>query len=344
MASSEAQLVISDNVSKRGGGIATNSPVVIGMEYADVAVEVTKKWTEETHPDHVYVDLYRVGDTSGEKVKLDSHAELNAENNWSASFEDLPSKCVSNGEVEDCHYIVEEETLEGWKGSSSTEYDKENKTYHITLTNAPIRYGSLTVSKEVTGSGDKEKAFTFKVTLQGGTALNGNYGDMEFVDNVATFTLKHGESKSAAGLPEGTAYTVEESGNEGYTVTKTGDVGTIAGGETAVVKFVNAMSGGDNPTPTPDPTPDHNGGGGHGGHGGGSGSGSKKSSTTTASGPAAEPTEPVTPVEPEPQPVVPEEGLPKTGEDQMNVPMTALTVGMMAAAYVLMTGRKKTEE
>ena len=286
-------------------------------------------------------DLYRVGDTSGEKVKLDSHAELNAENNWSASFEDLPSKCVSNGEVEDCHYIVEEETLEGWKGSSSTEYDKENKTYHITLTNAPIRYGSLTVSKEVTGSGDKEKAFTFKVTLQGGTALNGIYGDMEFVDNVATFTLKHGESKSAAGLPEGTAYTVEESGNEGYTVTKTGDVGTIAGGETAVVKFVNAMSGGDNPTPTPDPTPDHNGGGGHGG---GSGSGSKKSSTTTASGPAAEPTEPVTPVEPEPQPVVPEEGLPKTGEDQMNVPMAALTVGMMAAAYVLMTGRKKTEE
>ena len=53
---------------------------------------------------------------------------------------------------------------------------------------------------------------------------------------------------------------------------------------------------------------------------------------------------PTTPVEPEPQPVVPEEGLPKTGEDQMNVPMTALTVGMMAAAYVLMTGRKKTEE
>ena len=338
LASSEAQLVISDNVSKRGGGIATNSPIVIGMENADVAVEVTKKWTEETHPDHVYVDLYRVGNTSGEKVKLDSHVELNAENNWSASFEDLPSKCVSNGEVEDCHYIVEEETLEGWKGSSSTKYDKENKIYHITLTNAPIQYGSLTVSKEVTGSGDKEKVFTFKVTLQGTTALNGTYGDMEFVDNVATFTLKHGESKSAAGLPEGTAYTVEESGNEGYTVTKTGDVGTIAGGETAVVKFVNAMSGGDNPTPTPD----HNGGG--------SSSGSKKSSSTTTSGPAAEPTEPteptepVAPVEPEPQPVVPEEGLPKTGEDPMNVPMAALTVGMMAAAYVLMTGRKKTEE
>ena len=48
---------------------------------------------------------------------------------------------------------------------------------------------------------------------------------------------------------------------------------------------------------------------------------------------------------PEPQPVVPAEGLPKTGDtDQMDVPMALLAIGMMAAAYVLMTGRKKTEE
>ena len=110
--------------------------------------------------------------------------------------------------------------------------------------------------------------------------------------------------------------------------------------------LVNGSSSQDpDPSPTPSPTPsDTPGGGSHGGHGGGSSSGSRKSSTTTTSGPAAEPTEPVAPVEPEPQPVVPEEGLPKTGEDRMNVPMAALTVGMMAAAYVLMTGRKKTEE
>ena len=54
--------------------------------------------------------------------------------------------------------------------------------------------------------------------------------------------------------------------------------------------------------------------------------------------PAAQPTEPVTPV-------VPAEGLPKTGDtDRMDVPMALLAIGMMAAAYVLMTGRKKTEE
>ena len=97
--------------------------------------------------------------------------------------------------------------------------------------------------------------------------------------------------------------------------------------------------------PTPTPNPGNNGGGSHGGHGGGSSSGSKKSSTTTASGPAAQPTEPVTPVVPEPQPVVPAEGLPKTGDtDRMDVPMALLAIGMMAAAYVIMTGRKKTEE
>ncbi|MFR4579878.1 MAG: hypothetical protein ACLT76_09875 [Clostridium fessum] len=27
--------------------------------------------------------------------------------------------------------------------------------------------------------------------------MNGNYGDTEFVDNVATFTLKHGEQVSS---------------------------------------------------------------------------------------------------------------------------------------------------
>ena len=97
--------------------------------------------------------------------------------------------------------------------------------------------------------------------------------------------------------------------------------------------------------PNPTPNPGNNGGGSHGGHGGGSSSGSKKSSTTTASGPAAQPTELVTPVVPEPQPVVPTEGLPKTGDtDRMDVPMALLAIGMMAAAYVLMTGRKKTEE
>ncbi|MFQ8840006.1 MAG: hypothetical protein ACLR8P_02640 [Clostridium fessum] len=65
----------------------------------------------------------------------------------------------------------------------------------------------------------------------------------------------------------------------------------------------------------------NNGGGSHGGHGGGSSSGSKKSSTTTGVG-TGSPADGnrLRRLYTEPQPVVPAEGLPKTGDtDRMDV-------------------------
>lgn len=115
--------------------------------------------------------------------------------------------------------------------------------------------GGLTVSKTVTGSqGDTHRDFTFKVTLDD-TTLEGEYGEMAFHAGVAVFTLKHGESMTARELPVGIRYTVEESDNEGYTVTKKGEAGTIKGGETASAQFVNKKgdSTSDQPTPTPEP-------------------------------------------------------------------------------------------
>ena len=55
----------------------------------------------------------------------------------------------------------------------------------------------------------REKEFHFTVTL-GDKTLSGTYGDMEFTGGVATFTLKHGESATATGLPAGITYTVTE--------------------------------------------------------------------------------------------------------------------------------------
>ena len=43
------------------------------------------------------------------------------------------------------------------------------------------------------------------------------FGDIEFKDGIATFTLKHNQTKTAIGLPIGITYTVTESDNEGYT-------------------------------------------------------------------------------------------------------------------------------
>jgi len=107
---------------------------------------------------------------------------------------------------------------------------------------APKPTGSLTVSKTVTGDlGDKTKDFTFKVTLAESVS-DGTYGDLTFTDGVATFTLKHGESKTATGLPAGVHYKVEESDNVGYTVTYTGETGTIKANETATAAFTNDKS------------------------------------------------------------------------------------------------------
>lgn len=105
--------------------------------------------------------------------------------------------------------------------------------------------GNLIVSKTVSGNrGDTGKAFPFTVTL-GDTSVNGKYGDMTFRDGAASFSLRHGESIRAEGLPDGIRYTVSESGNEGYTVTVIGETGTIKAGETASVLFNNHKNGKD---------------------------------------------------------------------------------------------------
>ena len=100
--------------------------------------------------------------------------------------------------------------------------------------------GDLVITKTVTGSGGEEdKLFDFTVTLKNATAdLNKTFGDVTFSpvtegdthEVQATFSLKHGESKNITGIPVGTTYTVTEADYtaDGYTVTKTGDTGTIA--------------------------------------------------------------------------------------------------------------------
>lgn len=108
--------------------------------------------------------------------------------------------------------------------------------------------GTLVVSKTVSGNkASTSKAFTFTVTLmQNGDTPNGSitYGGVTFTNGVATFKLKHGESKTITGLPAGFTYLVKESDNSGYTVTvnktkETTATGTIKAGQTATAAFDN---------------------------------------------------------------------------------------------------------
>lgn len=121
-------------------------------------------------------------------------------------------------------------------------------TYAIAYRN-PL--GKLTVSNSVTGSGDKNKEFTFTVML-GDTSVSGQYGGMNFTDGVAKFTLRHGESLTAENLPTGVPYTVieTEANKDGYTTTSTGATGAIQEGE-VIAAFTNDMASVPESTQTP---------------------------------------------------------------------------------------------
>ena len=134
----------------------------------------------------------------------------------------------------------------GKTGDTGTISETEMKEAEFTNTRL---VGSLEVKKEVVSStaGDKQTGFTFTVTLgdttiNGATGAAGAYG-VEFLNGVATFTLKDGESKTIQNLPVDVDYTVEETAVNGFATTKTGDTGTI-NTERSTAEFKNTRAEG----------------------------------------------------------------------------------------------------
>ena len=132
-------------------------------------------------------------------------------------------------------------------------------TFYNTYEQLPPNTGTIIVKKTVSGGGaDYNKAFTFTVKLEeSGDTYNGEatYGGVTFTNGVVTFTLKHNQITE---IPAGMTYTVTESDNAGYTVTMSGNTGTIMAGETSTAAFNNYKAGGDGhdhyyPTTTPVP-------------------------------------------------------------------------------------------
>ena len=124
-------------------------------------------------------------------------------------------------------------------GTTGTDFCRLDSDASVTITNT-VRTGSLTVKKKVTKEVNPTSSFRIMVTLSGaGTGLSGTYGAMTFNEGIATFDLKNNESITAAGLPEGTTYTVEENSYDDYTTTYAGNDGTIGVGTDSVVTVTN---------------------------------------------------------------------------------------------------------
>ncbi len=137
------------------------------------------------------------------------------------------------------YYRVTEQSATGWTLDGTTDRDGT-----ITKTKSQVEFtnkldeGDLEVKKTVASNfaTDNNKLFDFTVTLLTSTGarstLSGTYGTgntaMTFNNGVASFKLKHGESRKAVGLPASTKYIVEEKGADGFTTTWSGDTGTTA--------------------------------------------------------------------------------------------------------------------
>ena len=164
-------------------------------------------------------------------------------------YKDGSNEPLESPPTEEGKYIVKIDVNEGINYKSAV--DLTDIGWEFEIVNSA---GGLTISTIVTGNaGDKDKEFTFTVVLSDDT-INGKFGDMEFTNGVATFTLKHGESISASDLSDSITYTITESDNDGYAVKIEGSsidnneasqsgngqcVGRIISNSTAQLNFVN---------------------------------------------------------------------------------------------------------
>ena len=222
-----------------------------------VEVSGTKTWVGG-QPAELQLTLYRSvagtaeGEETTESVVENVTPEWNKDGDkWTYTYSDLP-KYDDQGKL--YLYRVEENISDEYNGvKTAGEADKFSAIYTYDFTN--VKKGALTVEKIVQGNrGETDRKFTFTVTLTGesqtgieANTINDKYGDMTFENGVATFTLKHGESITASGLPAGLTYSVEETdANEnGYTTSNSGNTGTIPSGDTAKVYFTNTKHEGE---------------------------------------------------------------------------------------------------
>ena len=205
----------------------------LGDEDTEVQIQGEKTWVGDDpakRPASITVILLQ----NGTEVKR-QEVRPNEDGKWTYDFGNWP---VYDDSGRTYTYTLQEEPVDGY-GTQVNGYDIVNGQ------------GGLTVTKQVY-SGDKTREFRFTVTLSDKT-VNGTYGDMTFIDGVAEFTLKDGESKTAARLLPGIRYTVTEERVSGYGIRIEGsNPGTIPFGDTAEVLVINY----DDTTPPPDPKPD----------------------------------------------------------------------------------------
>ena len=108
--------------------------------------------------------------------------------------------------------------------------------------NVPIgvnKVGALSITKNVIGEENCQEVFEFELKLPYHTSINGLYGDLEFHNGVANFSLKDKETKIATNLPDGAMYEIVEYETKQYQTTMTNNKGEVIKDVITPVTFTN---------------------------------------------------------------------------------------------------------
>ena len=122
-AKSWARLIITKNQSPRGGGIGSNGGVEFGTP-EKTEVKVSKEWKDAEGKDldeasKITVKVQLVGSVGNERFNVGQPAELNADNQWTHTFKDLPKTKTVDGQQVEVQYSVEELSIEGFTSTVS---------------------------------------------------------------------------------------------------------------------------------------------------------------------------------------------------------------------------------
>ena len=232
-AKSWARLIITKNQSPRGGGIGSNGGVEFGTP-EKTEVKVSKEWKDAEGKDldeasKITVKVQLVGSVGNERFNVGQPAELNADNQWTHTFKDLPKTKTVDGQQVEVQYSVEELSIEGF---TSTVSGNAKDGFTITnVQNPPTETVEVKVSKEWKDAEGKDLDEASKITVK--VQLVGSVGNERFnvgqpaelnADNQWTHTFKDlPKTKTVDGQQVEVQYSVEELSIEGFTSTVSGD-------------------------------------------------------------------------------------------------------------------------
>lgn len=122
-AKSWARLIITKNQAPRGGGIGSNGGLEFGTPET-TEVKVSKAWKDSEgnnldEASKIAVKVQLVGAVGEEKFNVGQPAELNADNEWTHTFKDLPKTKTIDGEQVEIEYSVEELSVDGFTSTVS---------------------------------------------------------------------------------------------------------------------------------------------------------------------------------------------------------------------------------